>query len=76
VEKFRSRAVHHCRYFLGEELPWDEVRGQLYWVDVHEGHSSSDGRSHTMDVVHRYISRENVSALAPLVDRTTMESWR
>lgn len=62
------------RYFLGECCRWDDVRGELYWVDVHEGHFFRAKADHTaIDVLRRYDLDGNVSALAPLVDRN--DGW-
>jgi sugar lactone lactonase YvrE len=74
VEKFVAEPCTTDRYFLGECCRWDEVRGELYWVDVHEGHFFRATADHTtIDVVHRYDLEGNVSALAPLVDRN--DGW-
>ncbi|MGD0853556.1 MAG: hypothetical protein ABSA07_09400, partial [Acidimicrobiales bacterium] len=43
-------------------------------MDVHEGHFFRARADHTtVDVVHRYDLDGNISALAPLVDRT--DGW-
>ena len=61
-------------YFLGECCRWDEVRGELYWVDVHEGHFFRAKADDTeIDIVRRYDLDGNVSALAPLADRS--DGW-
>lgn len=57
-------------YFLGECCRWDEVRAELYWVDVHEGHFFRARADHTaIEIVRRYDLGGNVSALAPILDR-------
>jgi sugar lactone lactonase YvrE len=74
VEEFVAEPCTTDRYFLGECCRWDEVRGELYWVDVHEGHFFRAKADHTaIDVVRRYDLDGNVSALAPLVDRN--DGW-
>jgi sugar lactone lactonase YvrE len=70
VKELVAEACTTDRYFLGECCRWDEVRGELYWVDVHEGHFFRASADHTsIDVVHRYELGGNVSALAPLANR-------
>jgi len=74
VEEFVAEPCTTDTYYLGECCRWDEVRGELYWVDVHEGHFFRARADHTtVDVVHRYDLDGNISALAPLVDRT--DGW-
>lgn len=74
MEEFVAEPCTTDRYFLGECCRWDEVRGELYWVDVHEGHFFRAKADHTaIDVVRRYDLDGNVSALAPLVDRN--DGW-
>jgi sugar lactone lactonase YvrE len=70
VKEFVAEVCTTDRYFLGECCRWDEVRGELYWVDVHEGHFFRAKADHTaIEVVHRYELGGNVSALAPLANR-------
>jgi sugar lactone lactonase YvrE len=70
VEEFVAEVCTTDRYFLGECCRWDEVRGELYWVDVHEGHFFRASADHTtIEVLHRYELGGNVSALAPLANR-------
>jgi sugar lactone lactonase YvrE len=74
VKEIRAEPSNTDVYFLGECCRWDEVRGELYWVDVHEGHFYRAKADHTtIEVVHRYDLDGNVSALAPLVDRN--DGW-
>jgi sugar lactone lactonase YvrE len=74
VKEFAAAPCTADRYFLGESCRWDEVRGELYWVDVHEGHFFRAKADHTtIDVVRRYDLDGNVSALAPLFNRS--DGW-
>jgi sugar lactone lactonase YvrE len=70
IKEFVAEVCTTDRYFLGECCRWDDVRDELYWLDVHEGHffrATADGT--TIDIVHRYDLGGNVSSLAPLVTR-------
>ena len=70
MKEFVAEVCTTDRYFLGECCRWDDVRGELYWLDVHEGHffrATADGT--TIDIVRRYDLGGNVSALAPLEKR-------
>jgi len=74
VEEFVAQPCTTDLYFLGECCRWDEVRGELYWVDVHEGHffrARAEGTK--IEILHRYDLDGNVSALSPLVDRS--DGW-
>jgi sugar lactone lactonase YvrE len=74
MDEFVAEPCTTDLYFLGECCRWDEVRGELYWVDVHEGHFFRARADHaTIEVIHRYDLDGNLSALAPLVDRT--DGW-
>jgi sugar lactone lactonase YvrE len=74
VETFDAEPCTTDLYYLGECCRWDEVRGELYWVNVHEGHFFRAKANHTsIDVVRRYDLDGTVSALAPLVDRN--DGW-
>jgi sugar lactone lactonase YvrE len=74
MEEFVAEPCTTDLYFLGECCRWDEVRGELYWVDVHEGHFFRARADHAaIEVVHRYDLDGNVSALAPLEDRA--DGW-
>ncbi len=70
MQEFVAEPCTTDLYFLGECCRWDEVRCELYWVDVHEGHFFRANADHTsVEVVHRYDLGGNVSALAPLLNR-------
>lgn len=74
MEEFVAEQCTTGRYFLGECCRWDEVRGELYWVDVHEGHFFRAKADHTtIEVVQRYDLDGNVASLAPLADRS--DGW-
>jgi sugar lactone lactonase YvrE len=74
MDTFVAEPCTTDRYFLGECCRFDEVRGELYWVDVHEGHFFRAIADHiSIDVVRRYDLGGNVSALAPLVNRS--DGW-
>ena len=74
METFIADVCTTDRYFLGECCRWDEVRSELYWVNVHQGHFFRANANHTsIDVVRRYDLDGTVSALAPLPDRS--DGW-
>ncbi|HEY1761455.1 MAG TPA: SMP-30/gluconolactonase/LRE family protein [Acidimicrobiales bacterium] len=61
-------------YELGESCRWDEVRGELYWVDVLTGQffrAKADGTQ--IDIVARYQVDGVITAVAPYEDRG--EGW-
>ena len=62
------------RYFLGEGSRWDEVRHELYWVDIDAGRfyrARADGA--TVDVIHRYDLGGYIGAVVPMEDRA--DGW-
>jgi sugar lactone lactonase YvrE len=62
------------RYELGESCRWDDVRGELSWVDVYGGEflrAHADGES--VEIIRRYDLGGHVSATAPLASRT--DGW-
>ena len=61
-------------YFLGESCRWDEVRGELYWVDLDDGtfyRASADGPR--VRIIQEYHVEGTLSALAPMRDRS--QGW-
>jgi sugar lactone lactonase YvrE len=57
-------------FYLGESCRWDEVRQELYWVDVDAGRffrASAHGKN--VEVLRRYDLGGYVSAIAPMEDR-------
>lgn len=57
-------------YYLGESCRWDEVRQELYWVNVDAGEffrASADGPR--LDIIRRYDLGGYVTAVAPMEDR-------
>ncbi|MGC2485432.1 MAG: SMP-30/gluconolactonase/LRE family protein [Acidimicrobiales bacterium] len=62
------------RYELGESCRWDDVRGELSWVDVYGGQffrAHADGQD--VEVIRRYDLGGHVSASAPRASRT--DGW-
>jgi sugar lactone lactonase YvrE len=58
-------------FFLGESCRWDEVRQELYWVNLDAGEffrASADGTR--VDVIRRYDLGGYVSAVAPMENRS------
>jgi sugar lactone lactonase YvrE len=58
-------------YELGESCRWDEVRGQLYWVDVYAGRffrASAHGAQ--IDVLASYQVDGVITAVAPFEQRS------
>jgi sugar lactone lactonase YvrE len=61
-------------YFLGECCRWDDVRKELYWIDVTTGRffrAKADGKQ--LEIVRTYDVRGYVTALAPLESRS--DGW-
>jgi sugar lactone lactonase YvrE len=61
-------------YELGESCRWDEVRGELYWVDLLTGRffrAKADGTQ--VDIVAEYRIEGFITALAPYEDRS--DGW-
>jgi sugar lactone lactonase YvrE len=61
-------------YELGESCRWDEVRGELYWVDLPTGRffrATADGTQ--VDIVAQYRVEGDLTALAPYEDRS--DGW-
>lgn len=61
-------------FYLGESCRWDEVRHELYWVNVEDGQffrARADGQR--IEVIQRYDLGGYVSAVAPMENRR--EGW-
>jgi sugar lactone lactonase YvrE len=61
-------------YYLGESCRWDEVRGELYWVDLDAGRffrATADATR--VDIIATYEVAGTLSAMAPMRDRR--EGW-
>jgi len=57
-------------YFLGECCRWDDVRGELYWIDVYSGRffrARADGPR--VEMVAQYQVEGVITALAPYEER-------
>jgi sugar lactone lactonase YvrE len=70
MEEFVAKACTTDLYELGECCRWDDVRGELNWVDVLTGRffrARADGE--TIDVVRTYEVGGTLTALAPLENR-------
>jgi len=58
-------------YYLGESCRWDDVRGELYWVDLDDGRffrAVADGP--LVRIAKEYQVAGTLTALAPLRDRS------
>jgi sugar lactone lactonase YvrE len=61
-------------FYLGESCRWDEVRQELYWVNVDAGEFfRASAHGERIDVIRRYELGGYVTAIAPMEDRT--EGW-
>jgi sugar lactone lactonase YvrE len=61
-------------YYLGESCRWDEVRGELYWVDLDAGRfcrASADGSR--VVIVKTFQVEGTLTAVAPMRDRS--QGW-
>ncbi|HEY5120722.1 MAG TPA: SMP-30/gluconolactonase/LRE family protein [Acidimicrobiales bacterium] len=61
-------------YYLGESCRWDEVRGELYWVDLDAGkfyRATAD--SSRVEIVATYEVDGTLTAVAPMRERS--EGW-
>ena len=61
-------------YELGESCRWDEVRGELYWVDAYTGRffrASADGTQ--IDILATYEVEGVITAIAPFEERS--DGW-
>jgi sugar lactone lactonase YvrE len=61
-------------FYLGESCRWDEVRQELYWVNVDAGEffrATAEGPR--LDVIRRYDLGGYVTAVAPMEDRS--DGW-
>jgi sugar lactone lactonase YvrE len=70
MEEFVAKACTTDLYELGECCRWDDVRGELNWVDVPTGRffrARADGE--TIDVVRTYEVGGTLTSLAPLENR-------
>ena len=70
MRELKARPCTTELYELGESCRWDDVRGELYWVDILSGRffraTADDAR---VDIVSEYHVEGFVSAVAPLSDR-------
>lgn len=61
-------------YYLGESCRWDEVRGELYWVDLYAGRlfrATADATR--VEIIASYEVDGSLTAVAPMRDRG--EGW-
>lgn len=61
-------------YFLGESCRWDEVRGELLWVDLDAGRfyrATADGPQ--VEIITSYEVEGTLTAVAPMKNRD--EGW-
>ncbi len=74
MQEFNATPCTTDLYELGESARWDEVRGELYWVDILTGRffrASADGTR--IDIVAVHHVEGFVSAVAPIGDRA--QGW-
>lgn len=70
MQEFVAKPCTTDQYYLGECCRWDEVRGELYWVDIMSGRffrATADGSD--VRVLRTYELSGELSALAPLTER-------
>jgi sugar lactone lactonase YvrE len=66
VQEFLAKPCTTDQYYLGECCRWDDVRGELYWIDILTGRffrAHADGPN--IDVVHSYKLEGSLTAFAP-----------
>jgi sugar lactone lactonase YvrE len=74
VKEFVAEPCTTDLYYLGESCRWDEVRGELYWVDLDAGRFfRATADSVQVDVIATYEVAGTLSAMAPMRDRR--EGW-
>jgi sugar lactone lactonase YvrE len=74
VQEFLAKPCTTDQYYLGECCRWDDVRGELYWIDILTGRffrAHADGPN--IDIVHSYKLEGSLSALAPSAQRS--DGW-
>ncbi len=70
MQEFVAQPCTTDTYFLGECCRWDEVRGELCWVNIDAGEfyrATANGPQ--VDIVRRYDLGAYVATIAPMVDR-------
>jgi sugar lactone lactonase YvrE len=74
VQEFQAEVCTTDSFFLGESCRWDEVRGELCWVDVYTGRFfRAHADATNVEVVRSYEVEGFLSAVAPMRDRS--EGW-
>jgi sugar lactone lactonase YvrE len=74
VQEFLADPCTTDLYFLGESLRWDEVLGELYWVDLNAGQFFRAHADYSkVEVVDSYTVDGFLTAVAPIENR--MEGW-
>jgi sugar lactone lactonase YvrE len=74
MDEFEAMPCTTDLYFLGECCRWDEVREELYWIDVTTGRffrAKADATK--VDIVRTYEVGGYITALAPLEPRS--DGW-
>ncbi len=74
VREFVAEPCTTDVYFLGESCRWDEVRGELLWVDLDAGRfyrATADGTR--VEIIASYEVQGTLTAVAPMRDRG--EGW-
>lgn len=67
MQEFVAEPCTTDLYYLGECCRWDEVRSELYWVDITSGRFfRATADSHDVRILHTYELPGELSALAPL----------
>ena len=70
MDEFVAEPCTTDQYFLGECCRWDDVREELYWVNVDDGQFFRAKADLTVvSVVRRYDLGGHLTALAPMADR-------
>jgi sugar lactone lactonase YvrE len=70
MEEFVAKPCTTDRYYLGECCRWDDVRSELYWIDIPTGRFfRAHADSAQIDIVHSYDLGGNLTAVAPLQNR-------
>jgi sugar lactone lactonase YvrE len=74
MEEFVARPCNTDLYYLGECCRWDDVREELYWIDVMTGRFfRAKANGARLDLVQTYDVGGIITALAPLEPRS--DGW-
>jgi sugar lactone lactonase YvrE len=74
MKEFVAKPCTTDLYYLGECCRWDDVRAELYWIDVPTGRFFRAKANDTqIDVTHIHEVSGNLTAIAPLANRS--DGW-